>query len=98
MTLARTWRGWILGWALLTVVGIQIIESTHHHESKLLQNKCAVCQFVAHQPIDLLPAIAAPMAATLLLLFVLPYRRHAVPFAEPDCTGYDSRAPPCLTA
>jgi hypothetical protein len=98
MMLARTWRGWILGCVLLAVIGIQIIESTHHHESTALQDKCAVCQFAAHQPIDLLPAIPTPMAAALILLFILPYRWHAAALAEPDCICYDSRAPPCHTA
>ena len=98
MRLPRTCSAWILGWLLLAFVGIQVIESTHHHGSAAEENACAVCVVAAHVPFNLAPPAAAPLAAALFLLFVLPLRQPAFRFAKARCAFYDSQAPPTRTA
>jgi Protein of unknown function (DUF2946) len=98
MNPGRAWRRWLLGWVFLAFVGIQIIESTHHHESAADEEKCAVCQVAAHLPFDLVPPAAAPMAVVLFLLFVLTTWRPIFRIAKARCASYHSRAPPRLAA
>jgi hypothetical protein len=97
MNIPRTWRKWILGWVFFALIGIQISESTHHHESAALQNACVVCQLVTHQQLDVPPPIDVPMAAVLLLLFTVLYSRHVLLIADTDYVSYSSRAPPYLS-
>ncbi len=98
MKLPLAWRYWILGWLFLAFLGIQVIESTHHHESAAEEDACAVCVVAAHVPFNLTPPAAAPLAAALFLLFVLPHRQLAFRFAKARCAFYDSQAPPTHTA
>jgi len=78
----------------LTFFGIQVIESSHHHESTKLQEACAICQVAAHHPFDVVPVATAPMAKVLFLLFILPLRRQTLLIAAAPCASYYSRAPP----
>lgn len=94
MNLTQTWRNWILVWVFLTFIGTQVIESTHHHESEALQDACAVCQLVAHQPLNAPPPATALIAVALPLLFIFSHWREAVRIADARRASYDSRAPP----
>lgn len=98
MNISRTGRIWILWWVLIALLGIQIIESSHHHESSALEQACAVCQFVAHHPLDLSPPTIALTAAILVLLLTLLHWRQAFLIAKAPCAAYFSRAPPFRTA
>lgn len=98
MKLPRTWRRWILGWVIVAFLGIQIIESTHHHDSTASEEACAVCQVLAHHPLDIAPPAVAAIAAALFLLFVLHLWQPAFRIAKALCASYHSRAPPYHTA
>jgi hypothetical protein len=98
MNLAYVWRRWILAWVFFTLVGIQVIESSHHHDSVALEDACAVCQFVAHHPLNKLPPVAASIVAVLFLLFIITGRQQTLRITKPRCTSYHSRAPPYRTA
>jgi hypothetical protein len=98
VNLPRTLRRWILGWVIVAFLGIQIIESTHHHETAAAEAACAICQAIAHHPLDL-PAPVAVLAATVLfLLFFLSPRQPEFRFAEAFRASYHSRAPPSHAA
>lgn len=94
MKLPRTWRRWILGWVIVAFLGIQIIESTHHHDSAASEEACAVCQTLAHHPLDIAPPVAPPMAAVLFLLFFISTWQPVPRIAKAFCASYQSRAPP----
>jgi hypothetical protein len=98
MKISRTWRIWILGWVFITLLGIQIIESSHHHESSALEQACAVCQFMAHHPLDVTPPAAVLIAVALVLLLTLPRWRQTFLIAKAPCASYFSRAPPYRAA
>lgn len=98
MKLSRTLRYWILGGVFFALLGIQIIESTHHHESAALEEACQVCQVAAHLPLDLAPPAAALISAVLLLLFALPRRQQAIHLGRTYHAAYHSRAPPLFSA
>jgi len=94
MNFARIWRHWILGLTLLAFTSIQIIESTHHHESADQLNDCAVCQFVLHQQLDVHSPVAAPLGVVLFFLFIVISCRHVCQVVDASRTSYQSRAPP----
>lgn len=94
MKLSRTFRFWILGCVFFALLGIQIIESTHHHESAAIEDACSVCQIVAHTPLDLAPPVAALIATVLLLLFSLPSKQKKTQITCTYYASYHSRAPP----
>ena len=94
MNFARIWRHWILGLTLLALTSIQIIESTHHHESADQLNDCAICQFVIHQQLDVHSPVAAPLGAVLFFLFIVLYFRYVSLVTDASYTSYHSRAPP----
>jgi len=96
MKLARNLRPLIAVCAVLAFILLQVIESTHHHKSEAAQDACAVCQVIAHQPIELIPAIAAPIAALLFLLFTLLQSKPVFLLLQADQAAYHSRAPPLL--
>lgn len=83
---------------IVAFLGIQVIEWTHHHKSAASEEACAVCQVLAHQPLDLAPPAAAPVVAVLFLLFVLTRSQPAFRIAKALCASYNSRAPPYRTA
>jgi hypothetical protein len=87
-----------MGWVFVALLGIQIIESTHHHESSALEERCVVCQAVAHHPLDVAPPTAAPMVAVLFFLLYLPLGQYAFLVVKVNCTSYYSRAPPNYSA
>ncbi len=78
----------------LAFLGIQVIESSHHHESTKLQEACAICQVAAHHPFGVVPAAITPMAKVLFLLFILLLRRQTFWIVQAHCASYYSRAPP----
>jgi len=88
------WQGWILGCMFLAFVGIQMVESTHHHESEALQEACAICQMVAHQPLDLSPPTIASMVVVLFLVFIIASPQETFQITDSRYTSYASRAPP----
>lgn len=90
----RTWHLWILGWVFCAVLGLQLIESSHHHDSLALQEACALCQVAAHQPLDTAPPSLPPVAAVLFLLFILPGARLFFLHGPNRTCAYHSRAPP----
>jgi hypothetical protein len=98
MNLPRTWRRWILGWVIVAFLGIQIIESTHHHDSAASEEACAVCQTLAHHPLDIATPVAPPIGAVLFLLFFISNWQPAPRIAKALCASYHSRAPPYHTA
>lgn len=98
MKMSGTFRFWILSCVFFALLGIQIIESTHHHESTALEDACAVCQIVAHTPLDLAPPAATLIATVLLLLFLLTSRQEKSQFARAYYASYHSRAPPRFNA
>lgn len=98
MKLSRTLRYWILGGVFFALLGLQLIESTHHHETAAIEAACPVCQVVAHTPLDVSPPSAALIAAVLLILFYLPSKQQATLIACAYYASYHSRAPPRLTA
>ena len=94
MNRIQKWRLLILSLACFALLGLQIIEATHHHDTAAPENACGICQLAAHQVLDLTLPGAALAPPTLLLLFVLPVlilRCRAVPAPR---LAYDSRAPP----
>lgn len=97
MNLAQTWRKWILAWVLLTFVSIQVIETTHHHESMAMQDACAICQLVAHQPLNAPPPATAQLLGVLILLYIISHRHPVFQIVESRYFSYFSRAPPHLT-
>ncbi len=98
MKLSRSLRYWILGSVIVALLGVQLVESTHHHESAAIEEACPVCQVVAHTPLDLVPPAAAQIATVLLLLFHLCSKQKISQVACTYYTSYHSRAPPLLTA
>ena len=94
MNLPRTWRKWILGWVFLALIGIQIIESTHHHESEAAEDACVVCQFVAHLPLNIPQPAIATMGLVLVLLYILSRQQLAPRVADSQLAFYSPRAPP----
>jgi hypothetical protein len=98
MKLSRHLRYWILASVIFALLGIQLIESTHHHESAAIHDACAVCQIVAHTPLDLAPPLATLLATVLFLLFSLPDKQKKFQFARAYYASYHSRAPPRFTA
>ena len=98
MKMSRTLRFWILASVIFALLGIQLIESTHHHESAAIHDACAVCQIVAHTPLDLGSLIAALIATVLVLLFSLPGKQNKSQIARACYASYYSRAPPRFTA
>lgn len=97
MNLSRSWRNWILGWVFVALIGIQIIESTHHHESEAQADDCPVCQLVVHQQLDVPQPPVVLVATVLIFLFDLSCRRHPLQIANPRYASYSTRAPPFLT-
>jgi hypothetical protein len=95
---SRTLRRWILGWVIIAFLGIQAIESTHHHESAASEETCSVCQVLAHHPLDLALPVAAPVAAVLFLLFFLSQWQPVFRIPSARCASYHPRAPPYCTA
>jgi Protein of unknown function (DUF2946) len=95
---SRTLRRWILGWMIVAFLGIQAIESTHHHESAASEEACSVCQVLAHHPLDLALPVAAPVAALIILLFFISPWQPAFRIAKARWASYHSRAPPHRTA
>ena len=87
-------RRWLLGWVFFAILGLQLIESAHHHESAARQEACVLCQAVAHYPFDLAPPEVALAAAVLFLLFTLPYRQSSCLVVAASHAAYRSRAPP----
>ena len=98
MKLTRALRCWILASVIFALVGLQLVESTHHHESAAIEEACPVCQVVAHTPLDLTPPAAVLIATVLLLLFYLCSSQKTSQFACTYYASYHSRAPPLLTA
>jgi len=94
MMFSTTFRFWILGCVFFALLGVQIAESTHHHESAAIEHACPVCQIVAHTPLDLAPPAATLVATSLLLLFLLPGKQKKTQFASTYYASYHSRAPP----
>ena len=90
----RAWHLWILGWVLCAVLGLQLIESSHHHDSVALQEACALCQVAAHQPLDTAPPLVSLVAAVLFLLFILLRDRLIFLVGQSRPAPYHSRAPP----
>lgn len=90
----RTWHLWILGWVLSAVLGLQLIESSHHHDSLARQEACALCQVAAHQPLDTASPSLPPVVAVLFLLFILPGVRPLFLLGPRRSCAYRSRAPP----
>jgi hypothetical protein len=91
---SRFWRYWILGLTLLALISIQIIESTHHHETADQLNDCAVCQFVMHQQIDEHSPVDAPLGPVLFFLYIILSFKYVFRVVDAGFTPYDSRAPP----
>jgi hypothetical protein len=98
MKLSCTLRYWILGSLFVALLGIQLVESTHHHESAAIEEACPICQVVAHTPLDLAPPAAALIATVILLLFHLCSKQKTSQVACTYYVSYHSRAPPLLTA
>jgi hypothetical protein len=97
MKLSHYWRNWVLGCVFVALIGIQLIESTHHHESEAQADDCPVCQLVVHQALDIpLPAVVQ-IATLLLVLFVLACACNESQITESRYNTYSSRAPPFLT-
>ena len=97
-SLARTWRFWILGWVFLAFLGIQAIESTHHHESAADEDACPICQVMLHQAMDLATPSVAPLAVALFILFIVPQRRRLFRIAKFHSAAYHAQAPPSRSA
>ncbi len=91
-------RRWILGWAIIALLGLQIIESSHHHTSAALDEACSLCQVAAHQLLDLAPPAISSLLAVLILLFIRPRWRLTLRVASTRRTSYHSRAPPYRAA
>lgn len=98
MKLPRAWRPWVLAWVMIAFLGIQLIESTHHHESAALEDACTICQVAAQYPLDAAPPLASPLATVLFLLYILPVRRRTFAFVQPCLASFYSRAPPTRAA
>ena len=98
MKLSKSLRYWILGGVFFALLGLQIIESTHHHESAAIEEACPVCQAVAHLPLDVAPPAAALIVSILLFLFSLPSKQKTILYAYAYYASYHSRAPPRFTA
>ena len=96
MKLTRNFRLLIAVCVALAFILLQVIESTHHHKSEAGHDSCAICQVIANQPIDLTPAIAAPIGALLFLLFTLFQSKPAFLLIHTGQASYHSRAPPLL--
>lgn len=94
----RSWRLWILGWVFVALLGIQLIESTHHHDSAALEAACAVCQVAAHHALDVPPPPTAPLVAVLFFLFLIVISRQPLRVGKAPRASYYSRAPPYLAA
>ena len=98
MKLSKTLRYWILGGVFFALLGLQLIESTHHHETAAIEAACPVCQVVAHTPLDVSPPTAVLIVAVLLVLFYLPSQQKTTQIASAYYASYHSRAPPRFTA
>jgi len=98
MSFLRSWQRLILGLVFLALIGMQLIESTHHHVSKAGGEACAVCQFVSHQPLNTPPPIAINLTFVLLILFILTYCQEDFRLSDSNYVSYFSRAPPPLCA
>jgi hypothetical protein len=98
MKLGKYFRCWILGSVFIALLGIQLVESTHHHESAAIGDSCPVCQVVAHTPLDLMSPAANLIATALLLLFHLCNKQKTFPVSCTYFNSYYSRAPPQFTA
>jgi hypothetical protein len=96
MKLTRNFRLLIAVCVALAFVMLQVIESTHHHKSEAAHDACAICQVIAQHPIDIVPAIAAPIAALIFLLFTLIQPKPVFLLIQADQAAYYSRAPPEL--
>ena len=94
MKLSITLRDWILGSVLFALLGLQLIESTHHHETAAIEAECAVCQVVAHTPLDLSPPAVLLSVVVLLVLFYLPSQQKSALIASAYYPSFRSRAPP----
>ncbi len=94
MKLPRALRRWVLGCMIVAFLGIQAIESTHHHESVASEEACSVCQLLAHHPLDLAVPVAAAVAVLIILLFFLSQWQPAFRIAKARCASYHPRAPP----
>jgi len=95
---ARNWRPWILGWVFVALLGLQVIKSSHHHESAALEEACAVCQLVANNPLDVGPPAAAPLTVVLLFVLLLVHRHETVRLPKARCASYSPQAPPYRAA
>jgi hypothetical protein len=98
MKLSKTLRYWILGGVFFALLGLQLIESTHHHETAAIEAACPVCQVVAHTPLDVAAPVAALIVSMLLFLFYLPSQQKTTLVASAYYASYHSRAPPRFTA
>jgi hypothetical protein len=96
MKLTRNLRLLIAVCVAVAFITLQMIESTHHHKSEAAHDACAVCQVIAHQPIDLSFAIVAPIGALLFFLFALFQSKPVFLILQADQAYYHSRAPPEL--
>ena len=92
------WRKWLLIVLMISVISIQIIESSHDHLSQAAQESCPVCQIIAHQPVDTGPTALIKLALVLPVLVILPFRRKTTRLVETFFRSYFSRAPPSLFA
>lgn len=98
MKISKTLRYWILGGVFFALLGLQVIESTHHHETSAIEAACPVCQVVAHTPLDVAPPAAALISEVLLFLFYLPGQQKTTLIVSAYYESYRSRAPPRFTA
>jgi hypothetical protein len=98
MKLSRILRYWILGGVFFALLGLQLIESTHHHETAAIEAACAVCQVVAHTPLDVALPTTALIVSVLLFLFYLPSKQKTTFISSACYASYHSRAPPRFTA
>jgi len=96
MKLTRSFRLLIAVCVALAFIMLQVIEATHHHKSDAAHDACAICQVIAQHPIDIVPPIAAPIAALLFLLFTLLQSKPVFPLIQAGQASYYSRAPPLL--
>lgn len=88
------WRKWLLILLMVSVIGIQLIESSHDHLTHAAQEACPVCQVAVHQPLDMSPTAVVSPALILPLLVILPFRRKVSRLVESFFRPYFSRAPP----